>query len=120
MNRLTRHADDLHPDVVFDVLSHPYRRFVLSYLAQEARSIPMTELADRAAAWEMNVPLAHVGEEDRYCARLDLYHTHLPKLVDVGLVECTQEGDRVQVSPRGTIRTIKADLPEPTVPYRVD
>ena len=120
MNRLTRHADDLRPDVVFDVLSHPYRRFVISYVAQQCRPIPMNELADRIVASELDVPLAQVPEEDRYCARLSMYHTHLPKLVDAGLVDCTEEADRIVVRLTSTFGTIEADLPEPIEPYHVD
>lgn len=73
-------------DVVFDVLSDRRRRIVLDYLRDhEGEWVPTETLADRIAAWEVELyDPATVSTES---IEIDLVHGHLPKLEESGLVD---------------------------------
>lgn len=79
---------------IFAALAHQRRRYVLYYL-RDHEEATLTELAHHIAAWEQDsasepVPAAI---EDR--VRMDLTHSHLPKLEDYGLVEYDRRSESV-------------------------
>ena len=80
-------------DVVFDVLAERRRRIVLDYLRDhEEEWVPTGALADRIAAWEVELyDPASVSVES---IAIDLAHGHLPKLEESGLVDF--DGRRVR------------------------
>lgn len=68
-------------DQILDVLSHPYRRRILSLIAEsnprdEAEFSPVDLLED---------------EEDSEFQTVDLYHNHLPKLAEAGYIEWNRD-----------------------------
>lgn len=83
----------------FDVLSHPWRRHALALLwRHNVMSLP--DIADEVAVEEWDAPLAEVAPEDVLEVYLDLYHDHLPKLRDVGVVEYDPESDALTLDRR--------------------
>lgn len=69
----------------FDVLTHPYRRYVLYYLTNEAEVVNIGTLVAAVAAWDGN----HAGSEpgtDNRDVKTALHHIHFPKLVDAGII----------------------------------
>lgn len=75
----------LELDSVYDVLAHPRRRYLCYGLLSESER-SLTDLARKIAAWEDDVPESAVSDDRRDRVYLALYHTHVPKLVEKGVV----------------------------------
>jgi hypothetical protein len=79
----------------FHLLSNRRRRRVIAHLATE-RETTFEALVDRIATEERE------GDEDRRDAvYASLHQTHLPALVDAGVVERAADGTRVRITERG-------------------
>ena len=72
-------------DASYEVLSNPRRRVVCSVLCRCDR-LPVSDLASHIVARETGEPLEDVPTETIESVQIDLYHRHLPKLEDAGLV----------------------------------
>jgi len=71
---------------LFDILSHPRRRFVLGYLDETDGAVQTDSLAERIAVWEgADAPgdSSVAAVED---IKLSLHHVHLPKLEESGFL----------------------------------
>jgi DNA-binding transcriptional ArsR family regulator len=77
---------------VFSALANPRRRRALHYLERH-RELSLATLADEVAEREADVPLREIDEETVKTVYLSLYHTHVPKLEDAGIVAYDQESD---------------------------
>lgn len=73
-------------DELFDVLSHPARRFTLRYLQTADVPLEVSELATELVAWEVERPVSDRTSEDRDAIEVSLLHSHLPKMAAAGLV----------------------------------
>lgn len=96
-------SDEL--DRRFEILSDRRRRFVLLALAEENGSYTLRDLAERVVAWEEEKPHREVTEGERKRVSVSLYHVHLPKLSDAGIVEFT-ETSMVAVRPATDISEV--------------
>jgi hypothetical protein len=74
-------------DEVFDLLSSPRRRYVLYYLRDTGGEIDLTTLAEEVAAWENETAVEDLTQQERKRVYVSLYQTHIPRLVDAGLVD---------------------------------
>ena len=77
--------------VILGSLTHPRRRLILYYLHDRSGPVEADELARQVLAWETNTAVGNITDND--CERVvtGLYHNHLPKLADAGLIEYDQE-----------------------------
>lgn len=75
----------LELDPVYDALAHPRRRYLCYGLLSESER-SLTDLAKKIAAWEDDVLESAVSDDRRDRVYLALYHTHVPKLVEEGIV----------------------------------
>lgn len=73
-------------DHVFEALSHPRRRYLLYTLLEESEWT-LQELAEKLAAWEQDGSGSSVSDDTIEQVYVSLYHNHVPKLVDEGIVE---------------------------------
>ncbi|RDI70948.1 DUF7344 domain-containing protein [Halopelagius longus] len=73
-------------DDLFEALANSRRRTVLSKIADSGTPVELRTLA-RAVAREEAEPDDEVSEETFESVSLTLYHTHLPKLAHLGLIE---------------------------------
>lgn len=83
---------ELSPTTLFELLADERRRYALHYLSRKVGAVDLSELAEQIALWE--------GEptRDRYDRVLTgLYHHHLPKLTDVGVVRYDDECETVEL-----------------------
>ncbi|WP_435175065.1 DUF7344 domain-containing protein [Halorussus sp. AFM4] len=92
------------PDVSLDALCDlfaDYRRRTayLTLVAHDDLSLP--DLADEVAVAERDRPLQEIDPDDVLEVYLSLYHTHVPKLADAGLVDYDQEADYVALTDAG-------------------
>lgn len=78
-------------DLLFEVLSHPYRRFVLWYLREADGRTSMEQLSREVEAWQSALTAPHRGVSGEATIELSLRHTHLPKLETADLVEYDSE-----------------------------
>lgn len=63
---------------------------MLYYLDEQSRPVEVEAVARQIRAWEADKPVEAVTDEE--CDRVitDLYHTHLPRLADEGLIDYDQ------------------------------
>lgn len=91
-------SDDQSIDVIFDALSDRHRRHVLRSLLEHGQEVRMSELAEDLTGRDTGPSRPEVppqasqnrmeGAEDRvHEVTASLYHVHIPKLVDAGVVK---------------------------------
>lgn len=76
----------LSTDALFQILGNARRRFVIRHLYRTNQDVSLTELAVLIAAREEGTTPDAVTNEERQRVYVSLYQTHLPTLVDSGLV----------------------------------
>ena len=89
---------DLDLDALFDVLSDSRRRFVLACLDEYATPLALGDVADELAVRERDAAITEIAAEDVRSVYADLYHVHVPKMADFGIVEYSQERDAVTLA----------------------
>ncbi|WP_232687081.1 helix-turn-helix domain-containing protein [Halobacterium zhouii] len=82
---------------IFDALADPHRRVVLSHLDEHDGPLPMERVADRLAQWESDEQADESLDEQSREFYLALYHVHVPKLVDAGLVERDEDAGTISL-----------------------
>lgn len=90
--------DVLEVDPVYEALEHSRRRY-LCYTLFEGAEWSLTGLATKVAAWESDVPEREVSADDREAVYVSLYHVHVPKLVDVGVIEFDEADETITRGP---------------------
>jgi len=95
--------DELSQDTVFDVLSSARRRDTITILREEETPIELTTLAEIVAARENDTTVEELSSQDRKRVYVSLYQTHIPKLVDVGIVEHDQDSGEVWLTPKASV-----------------
>lgn len=91
----------LELDEVFTALSHPRRRYLIYTLANGSDEETLAELAAKIAAWERDKPVADVSDEERDNVHISLYHSHVPKLAGLGILDY-HEGEDIVVEALNT------------------
>lgn len=86
-------------DDLFDVLSHPHRRFVLQYLRTAETPLGVDELTTELAAWERQRSGAD-RPGDGSAIELALVHRHLPKMAATEFVGYDAAGRTVTPAAR--------------------
>jgi DNA-binding transcriptional ArsR family regulator len=94
-------ASVLELDEVFSALSHPRRRYLLHTLVNESSEESLSELATKVAAWKQDRTTDDVTREERRRVHASLYHSHVPRLADLDIVEY-HKGDDIIVRARHT------------------
>lgn len=98
----------LSQDVVFDILSSPRRRYVLYLLRDAGEPVELTTLAEHVAAWENDVEVTEITEQERKRVYVSLYQTHIPRLDEADVVEYNKETGLVSLA--GEAREIDSYL----------
>lgn len=80
-------AERFSADSVFEVLSHPGRRYVLTYLLQSTGPVSLSTLIDYA------ISQSEVAADSQFRKeiRIELTHVVLPKIDDFGFIEYDRE-----------------------------
>jgi DNA-binding transcriptional ArsR family regulator len=89
----TSNAAILDLDEVFAALGHPRRRYLLYTLVNGSSEETLSELATKVAGWEQDKPTSEVTDDERRDVHLSLYHSHIPKLADLGVLDYHEAGD---------------------------
>ncbi|WP_155120592.1 DUF7344 domain-containing protein [Haloprofundus marisrubri] len=99
-----RASPDLGREDIFYILRNKRRRFALHHLKHQGKPVSLGELSTRVAAWENEVSVEEVTTTQRRRVYNSLQQSHLPELVDAGLVnmndldiELTPRADTLKV-----------------------
>lgn len=82
-------------DDLFDVLSNARRRFVIACLATHSKPLAVADIATELTCWECKTPSDQIPEEHVQSRYVALYHVHVPKMADVGILEYNQERNTI-------------------------
>jgi len=82
-------------DDAFALLADQRRRLLLSVLHTYGEELTLRDAAEEVAIRETGHNVADIPAEQVQKVYLSLYHDHLPRLVDAGLLEYDQERDLV-------------------------
>jgi len=85
----------LELDHVFGALEHPRRRY-LCYTLLEDTEWTLTELATKVAAWEQDLANEEVTNRQRERVYVSLFHAHVPKLVEEGVIRFDEATERIE------------------------
>ena len=89
--------DFLEIEPVYEALGHSRRRY-LCYTLLEDTEWSLTDLATKIAAWENDVPEQAVTDDQREEVYVALYHAHVPKLVDEGVITFDEATERISTA----------------------
>lgn len=78
--------DILEMGYVFGALAHPRRRYLIYSLLSDTKRL-LGELATKLVAWERDIGEEAHTEFDRDEMFTSLYHAHVPKLVDLNIIQ---------------------------------
>lgn len=87
-------APDL--DSAFTALSHPRRIHLIHALVNDTGGATLTDLSSEIASQELDKPIEEVTVGERKRIHLSLYHSHLPKLADLDVIEYDDREDVVR------------------------
>ncbi|WP_415382564.1 hypothetical protein [Halosimplex sp. TS25] len=93
-----RHSDK---SLVYDVLSSTRRRDVVRLLDDADTGLGLRDLAEAVAEREGNADAEQIRR-----IQASLYHVHVPKLADAGIVRYREESDRVTLTEAVTFDAI--------------
>ena len=97
----------LEMDFLFESLSHPRRRYLVYSLLSDTRWT-LRELATKLVAYEQDIPEEAVTDIDRDEMLVSLYHLHVPKLVEHGIVEYVDEKHTTVVTAENAAQVLAA------------
>lgn len=96
------------PDHFFATLTNQRRRHILAYLSDESsNSMTMQELVEDIAAHEKDRKADSHDDIE-----ITLFHHHLPKLADVGLIEVDKRTETVRYRDDPRVESLLAYLEE--------
>lgn len=87
---------------VFDILMHPYRRYVLYHLTHESEVATIDTLATAIANWERDETSINWGAESKKIETA-LRHMHLPKLADANLILLGMNANSIELRETGQL-----------------
>ncbi|MFC6718147.1 hypothetical protein ACFQGT_10960 [Natrialbaceae archaeon GCM10025810] len=82
-------------DEVFSLLSNRRRRLLLRVMRSYEEELTLPDAAEEVASLETGRAVVNISAERVADVYLSLYHDHLPRLVDAGLLEYDQGRDLV-------------------------
>ncbi|SEH12000.1 hypothetical protein SAMN04487967_0609 [Natronorubrum sediminis] len=82
-------------DEVFRLLAEQRRRLLVDVMRTFGEPITLPDAAEEVAVRETGKPVSSISAERVHEVYISLYHDHLPRLVDSGLLEYDQERDMV-------------------------
>lgn len=92
---------DTSPELLtraLELLANQRRRHTLRVVRAHGESITLPDVADEVAVRERGRPLPEISPETVSEIYISIYHDHLPRLVDAGLLAYDQERDLIRPS----------------------
>lgn len=85
-------------DKLFDLLRKERRRYVLYYLEQQNRPVPVEELVAEVARWEADSTNPSISFEEYEKVEISIHHADLPKLSDEPYIQYNPETRYVELT----------------------
>lgn len=105
--------DELTLDSALRLLSHAHRRALVDCLDGHDEPIAVADAAADVAEKAATDSKRHLSAEVVHQVYLTLYHTHVPKLSDDGIVEYNRNRETIRLTERGQqLATILRSLSE--------
>lgn len=92
---------DIYRDTAFELLRHTHRRLLLACLDEHTDPITLPDAAEQVTSAAYGDRIENIDAETVRRTYLDLYHSHVPKLVDASVVRYSQEGDLIGLTEAG-------------------
>lgn len=92
---------EMPDDTLFELLSHSYRRLLLECLDEHDGPITLPDAAEQVSCAAKDDRLANIEPEAVRRIYLNLYHSHVPQLVDADVVSYSQEADLIGLTEAG-------------------
>ena len=89
-------ADSSDFDTVLDLCRDEHRRIVLAVLAEEQRSVTVTDLTKVILKYIHQKPITEASERVLTQIQLSLHHVHIPKLESARVIEYDPEHKHVE------------------------
>ncbi|PCR91386.1 DUF7344 domain-containing protein [Natrinema ejinorense] len=83
----TGQDDQSREGEIFDLLSNQRRRYAIHYCKREGEPVPLGDLAEHVAAWELEKEVAEITSAERKRVYTSLQQTHLPTLERADVIE---------------------------------
>ena len=96
LERLPEETPPERLDDVLQLLADRRRRLTLAVLRRHGESLSLPDVADEVAVHERGRPLPEISPQTVTEIYTSIYHDHLPRLVEAGLVSYDQERDLVE------------------------
>lgn len=97
----TSRATTFSDETIAELLADRRRRYLLRALRNAGNEVALAELAHKIAAWETEQSVADVSEATVERVHLSLYHNHVPRFADAGLVEYDADADAAALTDDG-------------------
>lgn len=87
-------------DSEYDALAHEQRQHLLRYLTLNKYMVSDEDAAEQIAAWEQEIDREEITAPQRKKVQVQLYHNHLPRLRDAGLVSYDKKSGMIALTER--------------------
>lgn len=84
-------SNALDLDTILDVCGHKHRRIVLAALANQQQSLSIDDLTNAIIKHNHPLPRTEIDDETANRIYLCLYHVHVPKLAEAGVIHYDPE-----------------------------
>lgn len=120
MRRVPARGDGtLSKGEIFDVLQNQRRRYVLEYLKRYDEPVELSELAMQVAAWEYQITVDDVTNEQKKRVYTTLQQTHLDRMEEAGIVDYDADENVITRTPYTDELTVYLEIvPGSEFPWR--
>lgn len=94
-------AGALAPETAFELLSHSRRLGLLECLKDHDETLGLTDASEAVASAVEDKPVQEIEADTVKQISMALYHSHIPRLEEHGIVDYDQERDLVRLTDRG-------------------
>ena len=91
-----RPGEELSVDAIYDLVTSSRRREVLSLFVTREQPLTLRDLTHGVAQAEEGAEITDISQERVAEIRITLYHVHLPKLAEHGVVSVDEKRDVVE------------------------
>lgn len=113
-------GEPLALETAFTLLSHSTRRGLLECLTEYDETLALADVSEEVAAALEDKRVRDIHAEVVKQVYMALYHSHIPKLGDHGIVTYDQEHDLVALTERGHQLAESLDRFRESYPHRVE
>jgi len=122
-NRTSRfapaHDQRLSKGEIFDVLQNQRRRYVLQYLERFDEPVSLSDLATQVAAWEYQIDVEEVSNDQKKRVYTTLQQTHLERMEEAGIVEYDAKENLIRRTPHTEELSVYLEIvPKSEFPWR--